>query len=122
MPLSIEIKKYILVCDDVPDNAEIIKILLEEEGYKIEVVHTGRAAIEQLRTQKYDLLILNMILPDMTGYDVVDSVQNDLKMKIPILFFTVVDDVISTNKNVLGIIIKPIDFEDFQQQVKAVLG
>lgn len=122
MPLSGESEKYILICDDVPDNAEIIQILLEEEGYKIEVVHTGGAAIEQLRLQKYDLLILNMILPDMTGYDVVDSVKNDLKMKIPILFFTGIDEVISTNENVLGVIIKPIDFEDFKQRVKAILG
>lgn len=63
-----------------------------------------------------------MILPDMTGYDVVDLIQDDLKMTIPILFFTGVNEVISTNENVLGVIIKPIDFEDFKQQVKAILG
>lgn len=59
--------KNILVCDDLPDITELIQIILELEGYRINVTHCGTEAINKIRSNSYDLLILNFLLPDMTA-------------------------------------------------------
>ncbi|MFS0518579.1 response regulator [Nostoc sp. UIC 10607] len=114
--------KNILVCDDIPDNTELIKMILEQEGYRINVAHRGTEAINQIRSNSYDLLILNRIMPDMTGHDVIRYIRQDLHLDIPVLFLTGFSEGLSTDENVVGIILKPIDYEIFLQQVKSVFS
>jgi CheY-like chemotaxis protein len=114
--------KNILVCDDIPDITELIQIILELEGYRINVANCGTEAINQMRSNSYDLLILNFLLPDMTGHDVIRYIRQDLQMDIPVLFLTGFSEGLSTDENVVGIILKPIDYGIFVQQVKSVLS
>lgn len=114
--------KNILVCDDIPDNTELIQMILEVEGYRINVAHCGTEAIAQIRSNSYDLLILNFLLPDMTGHDVIHYIRQDLHMDIPVLFLTGFSEGLSRDENVVGIILKPIDYGIFVQQVKSVLS
>ena len=114
--------KNLLVCDDIPDNTELIQIILEQEGYRTDVAHCGTEAINKIRSNSYDLLILNIIMPDMTGHDVIRYIRQDLHLDIPVLFLTGLYEGLSTDKNVVGIIIKPIDYDIFVQQVKSVLS
>ncbi|MBD2512611.1 response regulator [Nostoc muscorum FACHB-395] len=117
-----QVIKNILVCDDIPDNTELIKMILEQEGYRVNVAHRGAEAINQIKSNSYDLLILNIILPDMTGHDVIRYIRQDLHLDIPVLFFTGFSEGLSTDENVVGIILKPIDYEMFVQQVKSVFS
>ncbi|AUT04571.1 response regulator (plasmid) [Nostoc sp. CENA543] len=117
-----QVSKNILVCDDNPDNTELIHLILEQEGYSINVAHHGREAINQIRSNSYDLLILNVIMPDMNGHDVIRYIREDLQLNIPVLFLTGFTEGLSTDENVVGIILKPIDYDIFVQQVKSVLS
>lgn len=117
-----QVIKNILVCDDNPDNTELIDMILEQEGYRINVAHHGREAINQIRSNSYDLLILNVMMPDMNGHDVIRYIREDLQMNIPVLFLTGFTEGLSTDENVVGIILKPIDYDIFVQQVKSVLS
>ncbi|QLE52959.1 response regulator (plasmid) [Nostoc sp. C057] len=114
--------KNILVCDDIPDNTELIQMILEQEGYRVNVAHRGAEAINQIKSNSYDLLILNIIMPDMTGHDVIRYIRQELHLDIPVLFFTGFSEGLSTDENVVGIILKPIDYEMFVQQVKSVFS
>jgi CheY-like chemotaxis protein len=58
----------------------------------------------------------------MTGHDVIRYIRQDLQMDIPVLFLTGFSEGLSTDENVVGIILKPIDYDIFVQQVKSVLS
>ncbi|MBC1280484.1 response regulator [Nostoc sp. UCD121] len=117
-----QVIKNILVCDDIPDNTELIQMILEQEGYRVNVAHRGAEAINQIKSNSYDLLIINIIMPDMTGHDVIRYIRQELHLDIPVLFFTGFSEGLSTDENVVGIILKPIDYEMFVQQVKSVFS
>ncbi|YAF99349.1 MAG: PleD family two-component system response regulator (plasmid) [Nodularia sp. CChRGM 3473] len=108
-PEQNQAKNNILVCDDSSDNTELIQMILEQEGYRIDVAHRGKEAINQIRNNSYDLLILNIIMPDITGHDVIHYIRQDLQLNIPVLFITGFSEGLSTDENVVVIIIKPID-------------
>ncbi|MBE9054125.1 response regulator [Nostocales cyanobacterium LEGE 11386] len=121
-PEQNQAKNNILVCDDSSDNTELIQMILEQEGYRIDIAHRGKEAINQIRNNSYDLLILNIIMRDITGHDVIHYIRQDLQLDIPVLFLTGFSEGLSTDENVVGIILKPIDYDIFVQQVKSVLS
>ncbi|MER7274353.1 response regulator transcription factor [Dactylosporangium sp. NPDC000244] len=60
----------ILVADDDPKQAELIRLYLERDGHSVLTVHNGRAALEQCRSRKPDLLVLDVMMPQVDGLDV----------------------------------------------------
>ena len=79
----------ILLVEDIELNVMVAKALLEKLGQHVDVAMTGGEAIEKIRTTTYDLILLDIQLPDMTGFDVADTViQEDLVMQTPIVALT----------------------------------
>jgi len=79
----------ILLVEDIELNVMVAKALLEKLGQNVDVAMTGGDAIEKIRTTTYDLILLDIQLPDMTGFDVADTViQEDLVMQTPIVALT----------------------------------
>ncbi|WP_242054004.1 response regulator [Nostoc sp. FACHB-888] len=74
--------KLILVCDDVADNCFFFQTLLEIEGYEVEIVESGAAALVFLESKIPDLLLLNMMMPGMDGYEVARRIQNNPILQI----------------------------------------
>jgi DNA-binding response OmpR family regulator len=60
----------ILVADDDPKHAQLIRLYLEREGHQVLTVGDGRAALEQARTRKPDLIVLDWMMPEVDGLDV----------------------------------------------------
>jgi CheY-like chemotaxis protein len=60
---------YILVVEDMPVNAEIAKMLLEEEGHKVDIATNGQEAVILFQQNKYDLVLMDIQMPVMDGYD-----------------------------------------------------
>lgn len=72
--------KKILLVEDDPFLSSIYKEKLEREGFEVEVAESGRKAIEELPEKNYSLLILDLVLPDIDGWEVLEKV-NELKKK-----------------------------------------
>ena len=82
-------KKTILVVDDEPDILLGLKDLLEFEGYTVITAEDGQSALSIARTDKIDLMILDLMLPKLDGYKVCRLIKFDKKRKsIPIIMLT----------------------------------
>ncbi|MFT5206965.1 MAG: CheY-like chemotaxis protein [Candidatus Omnitrophota bacterium] len=81
--------KKILVVDDEADIVILVKSRLESEGYKVLEAHNGEDAITIAQANKPDLIILDIMMPDMDGIEVSNILKEDANLKdIPIIFLT----------------------------------
>ena len=81
-------KKYILLVEDSRTQALFARRLLEGAGYRVTVAETGRAGIELAQTTHPDLLLLDVVLPDIDGFEICRFVRRSVTTYIPILIFT----------------------------------
>lgn len=90
--LSAPARTRLLVVDDDPDALDLVVSMLEDAGYEIRTAATGVEAMEQVRTQRLDAIILDLMLPEMDGFEIVHrlSLSPDWKT-IPILLLTAAD-------------------------------
>jgi two-component system cell cycle response regulator len=81
--------KKILVIDDLPENVFILQDRLENEGYEVITAYDGSTGIEKAHTNMPDLILLDVMMPDITGFEVCKILVNDQKTKhIPIILVT----------------------------------
>ncbi|MBN2463008.1 MAG: response regulator, partial [Dehalococcoidia bacterium] len=76
----------ILVVDDEPNILELAKLYLEQEGYRVEGVGTGKDALSKLSSTKPSLIVLDLMLPDIDGFEVCREIRK--KSDTPILMLT----------------------------------
>ena len=85
--------KKILIADDEPDILEIIQFNLQAEGYEVLTAKNGDEAIDQAKKHHPDLIILDIMMPEMNGFDVAAVLKNDPQtMDIPIIVLSIVQD------------------------------
>ncbi len=86
-------KKILMVDDDI-DFAGAVKILLESKDYEVVLAHDGKEGLEKARSVNPDLVILDVMMPEMNGYDVCVVLKADPKLcRIPVILLTAVDQV-----------------------------
>ena len=113
----------ILVVDDEKKIVEIVRAYLEREGYEVSAAYDGKSALEAVKRMPPDLVVLDLMLPQISGWDVCRALRAD--SNIPIIMLTARDDV--TDKIVgleLGAddyMTKPFDPKELVSRVKAVL-
>ncbi len=82
-------KPLILVVEDIPRNLQVVCGILEKEGYNIAAVSDGRQAIEMIPEVKPDLILLDVMMPEMNGFEVCRHLKADAGTReIPIIFLT----------------------------------
>lgn len=82
-------KGRILVVDDVPQNIKVLGALLRKEGYEIEVALSGPEALEWTSQKPFDLILLDIMMPEMDGYEVCQILKSKPpSAKIPVIFLT----------------------------------
>jgi two-component system, OmpR family, alkaline phosphatase synthesis response regulator PhoP len=92
-------KKKILLVDDDVDFTEATKLILENKSYNVIVVHDGKEGLKKAQTEQPNLIILDVMMPEMDGYEVCAQLKADPKyVHIPILLLTAVGQAISTTK------------------------
>jgi DNA-binding response OmpR family regulator len=74
--------KTILVVDDDTSILRTFRRVLEKNGYQIDTAETAMVALDKLRSRRYDLAIIDVILPDMKGTDLLAKARDELKMTI----------------------------------------
>lgn len=108
-------KKQILVVDDEAEIIKAIKIRLEQIGYKVLAAYDGQKALNKARKSKPDLIILDLMLPKMDGFETYKALKADGATKhIPIIAYTAQSPEVVVEKgmealNIVDFVLKPFD-------------
>ena len=81
-------QKKILLADDDSSISLLVKFRLEREGYQTLVAENGKIALELIEEHKPDLILTDIMMPYVSGLEVVSHVRNKLKFKTPIIVFS----------------------------------
>ena len=115
-------KKKILVVDDEPAISDLLQMVLTREGYAVAVAADGRRAVSLAESFQPDLIILDLMLPDISGHEVCKQIDHG---HIPVIMLTAKNDVVD---KVLGLelgaddyLTKPFDARELLARIKALL-
>jgi two-component system cell cycle response regulator len=120
-------KEKILVVDDNVQNVELLQEILHANGYTVTTAYDGVEALEKVSKEKPDLLLLDIMMPKMDGYQVCEALRNDEETKdIPIIFVTAKTEVKDWTHAIFNMgansyITKPINAKKLTEKVKSVL-
>jgi len=119
-------KRRILVVDDHEDNVEVLRARLEARGYDVQGAMSGQEALDTVKAWSPDLILLDVMMPDMDGLEVVRRLKADRDLPfIPVIMQTALD---STERIVAGLeagaddyVTKPINFAELDARVRSLL-
>jgi two-component system response regulator RegX3 len=113
----------ILVVDDEPSITEVVSYNLRKEGYDVQVAADGAAAVNLVNTSPFDLIILDVMLPKMDGYEVLRTIRTT--HSVPVLFLsardTELDKVVGLEIGGDDYLAKPFGIRELIARVKALL-
>lgn len=133
MPVMTETKKKalykchtVLIIDDNPMNTELLKEALEQIGQNSVVTHSGKQALDLVEQEKFDLILLDVMMPEMNGFDVIKQLKSNTSTKdIPVIFVSALDQ---TNDIVKGFdlgsyeyVTKPFKIEELKARILSIL-
>ena len=114
----------VLVVDDEPNIADLVTTALRYEGFEVSSAATGRAALDQIVAFRPHLVVLDVMLPDLDGFEVARRLRQEAQ-RVPVLFLTAKD---ATDDKVRGLtlggddyVTKPFSLEELLARVRAVL-
>ncbi|MFM9263694.1 adenylate/guanylate cyclase domain-containing protein [Tychonema sp. BBK16] len=89
----------ILVVDDTPDNLRLLIRILQKQGYKVRPVTNGFSALEAIQSSHPDLILLDIMMPDISGYEICQKLKSQPEFReIPIIFLSALEDVLNKAK------------------------
>jgi len=121
-------KKKIMVVDDEQSLIELVRAILGQEGFDVITVYSGPECLEKLKSEKPDLILMDMMMPGMSGRETTEKIRSNPKTRsLKIAFLTVarfseVGKDSLKKLNVLDYITKPFDNKDMVKRVKKALG
>ena len=120
--------KKIMVVDDEESLVELVKAVLEQEDYEVITAADGNECLKKLKSVKPDLILLDMMMPGMSGREVCEKIRSDPKTKnLKVAFLTVAKfsetgrDVLK-KMNVMDYITKPFDNDNLVKRVSKMVG
>ena len=116
----------ILLVDDNPQNLQVLGKLLREQNYKIEFAVNGKSALDWLKNQHFDLILLDINMPGLNGFEVCRIIRQDIAIQdIPIIFLSAESERESILKGfevgAQDFVIKPFDSRELLARVKTQL-
>jgi DNA-binding response OmpR family regulator len=119
-------RKKILIVDDEQLNLEFFEVMLSKLGFIVEKANDGVEALEKVKRFFPDLILLDNIMPRMSGWEVIKTLKGDAKFRdIPIVMFSALDDVKDKLEGYeLGVedyITKPFNFSEVLARIRVVL-
>jgi CheY-like chemotaxis protein len=76
--------KKILIAEDEKPLAKVLGLKLNKVGFEIEIVHNGTDAIDKITNSKFDMILLDLVMPGLSGFGVLEK-MNELDIKIPVI-------------------------------------
>ncbi len=114
----------VLLIDDDPGVSDVIGLLLEREGYRVERAGSVKASIERIQAGEFELVVTDLKLPDGTGLDIIAAVRSR-RPRLPIMMITSYSSVDSAIAALRGgavdYVIKPFNNDDFLRAVSRAL-
>jgi len=116
----------ILIVDDTPANLNLLTEMLKERGYRVRPVPSGKLAIQAIQNEKPDLILLDINMPEMNGYEVCAHLKEDVTLKdIPVIFISALtetmDKVKAFSAGGVDYVTKPFQFEEVHARVETHL-
>ena len=116
-------KDIVLIVDDVPKNIQYLGTLLREQGYGIAFARNGEEALERMRALDLSLVLLDVMMPGMDGFEVIDIVKKEPALaSIPVIFLTAKtasEDIVNGfNAGAVDYITKPFNPAELLSRVK----
>ena len=123
---SVQIKGNILLVDDLPNNLQLLSDLLTTLGYTVRSVTSGKMALKTLKVKPSDLILLDIKMPEMDGYQVCEAIKTDETLRnIPIIFISGLDDTFDKVKAFesggVDYVTKPFQIEEVVARVECQL-
>ena len=122
--MVIHLTERILIIEDEPQIARVLQLELEFEGYETKVTHTGTDGLIAYREGVWDLILLDIMLPEMNGLDVLKRIRKDERMT-PVILLTaksdVKDKVAGLDLGANDYITKPFEFDELLARIRAAL-
>ena len=121
-------KKKILVVDDEPDILKVTSIRLKKLGYNVLTAADGKEALDTMRSENPDLVLLDLVMPIMNGAEVCEQIKNDKTLKhTPIILFTASGSSDMTAEKIKkigadGYIVKPFEPEELMGKIEGILA
>jgi two-component system response regulator (stage 0 sporulation protein F) len=113
-------KRKVLIADDDDDNRAIVTFLLEEEGWEVQEAKNGKEAIEKVIKEQPDLLILDNMMPEITGVQVYQHIQlQGIKVAVILATAHVYLDELASSLGIAYFISKPYDIPDLLKTVES---
>ncbi len=117
----------ILAVDDEPDVLLIVQTGLEVEGFDVVTARNGREALEQARAEKPDVILLDVMMPEMDGFEVLGKLkEDDDTAMIPVIMLTGVSEKSKIQNALMGgteyYIVKPFEFDELLNKVRQALN
>jgi len=116
-------KDIVFIIDDNPENIKVLGSLLDEKGYEPVVFLNAKIALESIKTKKPEIILLDIMMPEMDGYEMCQILKDDASVKeIPVIFLTGMTDTEDLVKGFeLGAadyVKKPFEFAELLARIK----
>ncbi|MDD2798840.1 MAG: hybrid sensor histidine kinase/response regulator [Bacteroidales bacterium] len=116
----------ILIVDDIPANLKLLGAILKNEGYKVRPVPSGSLALQAAEKEKPSLILLDIMMPDMNGYEVCEKLKENPELSdIPVIFISALNDTSDIVKALtsggVDFITKPFQAEEVKARVSTHL-
>jgi CheY-like chemotaxis protein len=93
---SVTVQGHILIVDDVEENRTVLARRLSREGYEVDSVGSGEAALERIAQGSFDLVLLDVLMPGMDGFAVLERIKGNPETRsIPVIMISALDDLAS---------------------------
>lgn len=117
---------YILLVDDIIDNLDMLTDMLENQGHKVQIALSGQEALDKIKAQKPDIVLLDIQMPGMDGYEVCRQVKaNPETEDIPVIFLSALSDTKDIIKGFdaggVDYVSKPFKFREVMARVESQL-
>ena len=116
----------VLLVDDQVLLAKVIAALLGSEGMKVDIAENGSVAIGMLRADTYDLVITDLMMPEMDGIQLLEWIRLEAAMNVPVIALSANTDTSYTQRlkelGVLAVLKKPLDIDHFAGTVTGLMN
>lgn len=113
--------------DDEPDILVSVKQAVEGEGFEAKVAENGKKALEMLRREKFDLVLMDIFMPEMSGREAVEAMRKDPKLKNQKVAFLTVVNLSEQGQSIVKELKpveyfqKPVNLDDFGKRLKKIM-
>ena len=120
-------KKKILVVDDEEDILNLVRLILEDAGYQVRIETDGRDALKKLDEEKFDLILLDIMMPFLSGWEVLEAMRSrDKTRDVPVALLTARASPREDNQpyptDYCDYITKPFEPDDLLKRIRQILS